>query len=174
MAEYTAKREFPEFTLSRYGGLIQKYKGERLEKFNEAVKRGLFAIAPCGSVFTTTKPGVIASVEKAIFYKRKEVKGRSKVLANEAVIMSDENPEKARKLEKSKELFSYQWSLKILLNAMFGITAVPYSRFFNTNIAESITSCGRHTILQSEIFANDLLNNINNGLKKIINDIENK
>jgi DNA polymerase elongation subunit (family B) len=161
VAELTAKREFPDFNLSKHG-IIHKYSGGNLEIFNKAVKRGLLAIAPCGSVFTTNKPGVIAAVEKAIFYKRKEVKGNSKKLANEAVILDDSNPEKASKLERSKELYSLQWAIKILLNAMFGITAVPYSRYFNTNIAEAITSCGRHTILQSEIFVNEWFNdNVN-------------
>ena len=173
VVELTAKRKFPEFKLSK-DGIIKKYSGENLEKFNKALGRGLLAIAPCGSVFTTMKPGVIAAVEKAIFYKRKEVKSRSKILANEAVILDDGNPEKAPKIERSKELYSLQWAIKILLNAMFGITAVPYSRYFNTNIAEAITSCGRHTILQSEIFVNELLNNPDNKLKDILTQIKNE
>jgi len=152
-AKYTSAREFPEFHFSKFGH-VKHYKGHDLVKFNTALDRGLFAIAPCGSVFTTNKPGVIAAVEKAIFYKRKDVKDQMKVLKNEAAPMG-RGFEKDQKLERANELFSLQWAIKILLNAMFGITAVPYSRYFNTNIAEAITSCGRHTILQSEKFINE-------------------
>jgi DNA polymerase elongation subunit (family B) len=59
--------------------------------------------------------------------------------------------------ERSQQLFNLQWALKIVLNAAFGILAVPYSRYFNTNIAEAITSCGRHTIKSGEKFVNQLL-----------------
>jgi DNA polymerase elongation subunit (family B) len=153
IAKYTRKRDFPEFHFSKFGH-IKHYKNEDLEKFNSALDRGLLAIAPCGSVFTTSKPGVIAAVEKAIFYKRKDIKDHMKILRNSAAKM-EKCPEQSQKLERANELFSLQWAVKILLNAMFGITAVPYSRYFNTNIAEAITSCGRHTILQSEKFINE-------------------
>jgi DNA polymerase elongation subunit (family B) len=153
MATYTKAREFPSFHMSK-AGRIKEYKDKDLKKFNMALKRGLFAIAPCGSVFLTKKPGVIASVEKAVFYKRKDVKNQMKELRNEAAEMED-CPEKTEKQERAKELFALQWAIKILLNAVFGILAVPYSRYFNTNIAEAITSCGRHTILQSEKFVNE-------------------
>jgi len=172
IVEYTRQREFPDFHLSKSGN-IKHYKHNDLEKFNIALKRGLFAIAPCGSIFTTHKPGVIAAVEKAIFYKRKEVKNRMKEIRNKAVEMSD-CPEKDELNERAKELFSYQWSIKIILNAMFGIMAVPYSRYFETNMAEAITSCGRHTIIQGEKFVNELLNNINTNkeLKNILLELK--
>ena len=59
--------------------------------------------------------------------------------------------------ERIQQFFDLQWALKILLNAMFGVTAVPYSRYFNTNIAEAITSCGRESIRAGERFVNQLL-----------------
>jgi hypothetical protein len=59
--------------------------------------------------------------------------------------------------------------------------SVPYSRYFNTHIAEAITSCGRHTIKSGEKFCNDLLNDptdelldvfpYRTGLEKIIQKI---
>jgi DNA polymerase elongation subunit (family B) len=54
---------------------------------------------------------------------------------------------------------------------MFGITAVPYSRYFNKHMSEAITSCARHTIRQGENFINDILNNpySNNEITKLIN-----
>jgi len=59
--------------------------------------------------------------------------------------------------ERVNQLFDFQYALKILLNATYGITAVPYSRYFNPNIAEAITSCGRQTIKAGEKFVNQFL-----------------
>jgi len=65
-------------------------------------------------------------------------------------------------------------ALKILINAVFGILAVPYSRYYNTNIAEAITSCGRYTIKSGERFCNDILNKPDERLLKLMKEIEKK
>lgn len=143
----------PPFILIK-DGEPKDFSGEALTKFNLALKKGLFAVAPCGSVFRTSPTGVIADVEKHIFYKRKEVKGKMKELRGKAAKLPD-SQEKKKTEDRAKELFSLQWAIKILLNAVYGITAVPYSRYFNKNIAEAITSCGRHTIKMGEKFVNE-------------------
>lgn len=150
---YTRNKNFPRFTIFKDNGIIDM-KGSRLKKFNLALEKGLFAIAPCGSVFVTKPIGVIADVEKNIFFKRKEVKNRWHILEEQAAERKDEK-EKEKLKVRAQELFSLQWAIKILLNAVFGITAVPYSRYFNPNIAEAITSCGRHTIKEGQRFTNE-------------------
>jgi len=102
----------------------------------------LFSIAPCGTVFINGKPGVIATIERNIFEKRLEVKK----LMRES------------KGEERERYRAVQLCLKILLNSMFGCTAVPYSRYFNTNISEAITSCGRYTVKSGERYANKYMN----------------
>ena len=144
---HTRNREFPPFDMLKDTTGYTRFEGRKLDNFNKAIQRGIVTISPCGSIFSTTKPGVMAKVEREIFYKRREIKGNMKDIMNVT-------PDDVR----VKQLFSLQWAIKIVLNAMFGITAVPYSRYFNTNIAEAITSCGRHTIKQGERFINDLLN----------------
>jgi DNA polymerase elongation subunit (family B) len=82
--DYTRKREFPPFKMTREKKNeweIENLKVKSYAKFNAALKKGLLAIAPCGSVFTTNKPGVVAKVEKAVFFKRKEVKGKKSEMA---------------------------------------------------------------------------------------------
>ncbi len=171
LMKHVREKTIPEFEfLSHKKGLV-KYSGNRLKKFNMAVKKGLIAISPCGSCFSTREPGVISTVEKNIFFKRKEVKQQMKDLRKEASKIKDKK-EKSEKLERAQELFNFQWALKILLNAVFGVTSVPYSRYFNTNIAEAITSCGRYTIKQGQKFTNNLLNNPDNRLIDILNKID--
>lgn len=158
--DYTRKREFPPFKITKEKNsewVIEEFKGDNLKKFNMALKKGLLAIAPCGSVFTTKIPGVVSKVEKSVFFKRKEVKGKKKEWsdkANECELAED----KEHCLEKKMQAHSLQLALKIMMNAFFGILSVPYSRYFNVNIAEAITSCGRHTIKSGEKFCNELLN----------------
>jgi DNA polymerase elongation subunit (family B) len=148
-------REFPPFFIIKADGQRAEFRGLGLAKFNEAVSRGLLAIAPCGSIFRTNPLGVIAAVQRQLFNKRvQEVKPQMKETFNKAAELP-EGDERVELRNRGNELFALQWALKIILNAMFGITAVPYSRYFNTNIAEGITSCGRHSIKQAEVFIND-------------------
>lgn len=163
-------KKFTPFDMFKENTGIIKMEGKRLTNFNKVLKRGLVAIAPCGSIFSTSKEGVISEVERNVFFKRKEVKGLMKDLRNQASQMH-EGKEKEKVLERAQELFSYQWALKIWLNAVFGATSVPYSRYFNINISEAITSCGRHTIKEGERFINELLNNPNTELKEIISEM---
>jgi DNA polymerase elongation subunit (family B) len=133
-----------------------KFDGKKLDNFNRALERGLLAVAPCGSVFTTTEPGVLADVERNIFSKRVEVK-KEMIELKKKISKLVGGAKKDRLEERAQQLFDLQWALKILLNAMFGVTAVPYSRYFNTNISEAITACGRETIKAGERFVNELL-----------------
>ena len=72
--------------------------------------------------------------------------------------------------EKERNYDSLQLALKIMMNAFFGILSVPYSRYFNTHIAEAITSCGRHTIKEGQRFCNDLLNDPRDDMRIIEDD----
>jgi DNA polymerase elongation subunit (family B) len=169
-----ANREFPEFKMLKEDKgewKVVKVEGEKLDKFNLALQRGLLAIAPNGSIFSTNKEGVVAHVEKNVFFKRNsEVKPRSKEFFKKANECEDE--EQKRKFnERGKELDSLQKALKIMMNAFFGIMSVPYSRYFNVHIASAITAGGRHTIKRGEVFCNELLNSPNEELIDILKDL---
>jgi len=153
---YTKNYNFPEFDMLTDSG-FKKFDSNKLKKFNMVVNRGLVAIAPCGSVFSTSEPGVLSTVERNIFDKRTEIKKKMNEIRN---ILPES--------ERVTQLFALQWAIKIVLNAMFGITAVPYSRYFNVNIAEAITSCGRHTIKQGEIFVNDYFKSLGSPVKDVV------
>ena len=150
---------FSEFEMMKDDG-VTYFEGKRLDGFNKALKRGILSVAPCGTVFTNTKPGILSMVEKNIFIRRKEVKQRMKDLKK-----------KGGNEERVQQLHATQNAMKTVLNAVYGITAVPYSRYFNINISEAVTSCGRHTIKQGEKFINELLNNPTDELEEILNNV---
>jgi DNA polymerase elongation subunit (family B) len=151
---YMQKKEFQPFRMFN-GYKVVDVKGSKLDKFNEAFKRKLFSIAPCGTLFLNTKKGVLSTVERNVFEKRIEIK---------KLMRQSEGEERGR-------YHSFQWSLKILLNALFGATSVPYSRYFNQDISEAITSCGRYTIKAGERYTNELLNKPNDELKTVLAEL---
>ena len=173
VVDYTRKKCFPSFKALREKNgewNLEVFDGKKLEMFNKALGKGLLAIAPCGSVFTTNKPGVVSKVEKMVFFKRKEVKDKKKEWGLKA--KECEGDEKKHCLEKMGQAHSLQWALKIMMNAFFGILSVPYSRYFNVYIAEAITSGGRWTIKAGEKFVNNFFNNPTDELLDILKEID--
>lgn len=158
VTEYVYKREFPAFKLKTPNG-IKEIKGIILEKFNAALKKGLFAIAPCGTCFVNDRRGAIAQVQRDYFLKRRQIKKEMK------------EAKKAGDKTKAAQLNSLQLALKITLNSTYGATSVEYSRYFNQDISVAITTCGRNTIKQAERIANDILNNpsFKDEVREIIN-----
>ena len=166
---YTKRKVFPEFDMLKNDGLV-KINGKKLDNFNSALKRRLFSIAPCGSIFSTTNNGIFSIFERQVFEKRKSAKDEMLKLKLSLPELRDENLKKSK--ERVAQLSSQQLALKVLLNALFGITAVPFSRYFNTNISEAITSCGRQTIKAGEKYTNELLNSPNEDIMIILDQIK--
>lgn len=77
--------------------------------------------------------------------------------------------EKANEIEDEEEkknvkdiadrLNAIQGAMKVVLNGAYGITAVPYSRYFNIDMSEAIAQCGNFTIKKGEEFVNHWFNN---------------
>ncbi len=151
---YMQKKEFQPFRMFN-GYKVVDVKGSKLDKFNEAFKRKLFSIAPCGTLFLNTKKGVLSTVERNVFEKRIEIK---------KLMRQSEGEERERQN-------AFQKSCKLILNGLYGATSVPYSRYFNTDISEAITSCGRYTIKAGEHYTNELLNKPNDELKTVLAEL---
>ena len=167
-----ARREFGEFKMLKKEDKDWKVvtvDGDKLDKFNLALQKGLLAIAPNGAIFSTTKEGIVAQAEKNVFFKRKEVKDKRDWHGHKANETEGEVQKEHK--ERERELDSLQGAIKIMMNAFFGIISVPYSRYFNVHIASAITAGGRHTIKQGEKFCNELLNNPTPELKNILKGI---
>lgn len=169
MMIYMKNRKFPEFDMFKDTGKVH-FDGRKLDIFNEAISKRLLCVAPCGSVFSTSIPGTIATVEKQMFYKRVEVKKKMIKMKQNLSSLTGKDLEKTK--ERIARYHGLQNALKILLNSTYGILAVPFSRYFNTNIAEAIVSCGRQTIKASEKYVNQLLNNPNKDLLDELNTMD--
>jgi DNA polymerase elongation subunit (family B) len=156
IVEYTRAREFPEITVRKRDNSLVTYKDNRMVTFNRALKAGRFTVAPNGAIFTTDRVGCIADVEHQLFQQRKKFKKKMKNTRDET---------------KVSQLDKLQYTTKILLNSIYGIMAIPYSRYANVNIAEAITACGRHIVKSGEKFVNQILNKPNKELKAILEEL---
>lgn len=169
--ECVYNRDFPEFKISTPNG-TRMIEGKTLHAFNKGLERKLFSVAPNGSVFMNNPMGVYPEMQREVFLKRKEVKGRMFNVAKQIEMENDENKIKELKEEKAR-LHSFQWALKIVINSAYGVTAVPYSRYFNPYIAEAVTAVGRESLKSGERAVNELLNNPNEDIIKILEKINN-
>jgi DNA polymerase elongation subunit (family B) len=157
VVRYTSKKEFPEFEMFRFNTKkTDKFDDNKLKRFNLMLQKGLIAIAPCGTCFKTKPEGVMAHVERDMFFYRKSIKKKMKE-------ETDKN--------KLKQLDLSQLAQKVALNSFYGLTATIYTRYHNSDISKAITSCARHTIKQGEKFGNELLNNPNDKLKSILKEL---
>lgn len=168
VVDHVRTKEFPPFYIMKDRG-IDYYSGDKLEKFNNVVKRKLISIAPNGVIFMNQPKSTTAILLKSTFMERKKQKNLKGVYKQNAV---NEPDKKDYWMEKSDNKHALQWSLKILINSFFGICSVPYSRYGSVHMAEAITSCGRYSIQSSERFVNDLFNNPNEELSDLIDEIK--
>ena len=167
MMLYVSRQELPEFDMLKDSGKVH-FDGKRLATFNSALKKRLLCIAPCGSVFSTSVPGVISTVERQAFTKRIEIKGKMNKMKRTLKDLRGDNLIQTE--EKIARYHGLQNALKIILNSMYGILAVPFTRYFNKNIAEAVVSCGRQTIKASEKIVNELLNKPTDELLKLFDE----
>jgi DNA polymerase elongation subunit (family B) len=152
VVEYVRNRKFPAFKLLRDTG-ISVIDGNKLEKFNTALERGLVCVAPCGTMFMQNRKGAFAQVVQETYAKRQHINGLKKEFKMKA--KRARNPEKiAEHTVTADKHHALQWALKIVINSAYGVTGVPYSRYFNVNVSEAVTSCGRRAIIDGEKYVN--------------------
>ena len=141
--------------------LVENNKQQRtvvtVSKLIEIIETQKLAIAANGSMFRTDKESVLSTILKKWFEERVVYKNRMK---------------KAYKAG-DKELGEYnhlmQYTMKILLNSLYGATALPSFRYgmnFQT-LSEAITLSGHRIIQESALCANKHMNKVMRGELKL-------
>jgi len=152
ICDFVKNREFPTFKLLK-GEDVVLMKGDKLDKFNRALKAGLLAVAPSGSMYLQNKKGSYAQVVQQTYAKRQEINKLKKEFKGKATRARNEDKIKEYNIQANK-YHALQWALKIVINSAYGVTGVPYSRFFNIHTAEAICSCGRRAIITGQNYVN--------------------
>ena len=116
-----------------------------------------FSLSANGSIFRTDKESVLSTILKKWFEERVLYKNRMKVAY------------KAGDKEKGEYNHLMQYTMKILLNSLYGATALPSFRY-GMNLAilsEAITLSGHRIIQESALCANRYMNKVMRGTIKL-------
>ena len=114
----------------------------------EKIKTNNLAITANGVMFRTDKKSVLSVILSKWFDERVEYKGLMK---------------KAYKSGNKKEgelNHLKQYTMKILLNSLYGATALASFRYGNVILSEGITLTGQRIIQESALFANTHMNKV--------------
>jgi len=117
-------------------------------KVIETITTNNLAISANGVMFRTDKPSVLSTILAKWFDERVEYKGYMK------------KAYKAGDKEKGAFWHQRQHTMKILLNSLYGATALGSFRYGNVILSEAITLSGQRIIQESALCANRHMNKV--------------
>tara|TARA_R100001244_G_scaffold132367_1_gene108472 strand:+ start:128 stop:1831 length:1704 start_codon:yes stop_codon:yes gene_type:complete len=134
--------------------LIKNAKGQQtrvnVKELIEMIEKNNFSISANGSIFSTEKESTLSTVLNKWFNERVIYKGKMK----EAYQAGDK--------EKGAYYYLMQYTMKILLNSLYGATALPGFRYGipESILSEAITLSGHRIIQESALCANRHMNKV--------------
>jgi len=143
-----------------------KYSGERCisetlshpvyEDMKAYLKKNNLTLCPNGALFSRSKQGFMSFLMEKMYDDRFEAQKKLKA-ARAAFKKDPKNKELENRID---ELDNFQKARKIQLNACYGAMANKYFRFYNSDVAEAVTSIGQMAIQFSERKLNAYLNKL--------------
>ena len=112
------------------------------------IEENNLAISANGVFFETDRESVLSTILKKWFDERVIYKGRMK------------KAYKAGDTEKGEYNYLMQYTMKILLNSLYGATALGSFRYGNVILSEAITLSGQRIIQESALCANRHMNKV--------------
>ena len=119
-----------------------------VKKLIQMIEENNLAISANGVFFETDKEAVLSTILKKWFKERVIYKNRMK----EAYEAGDK--------EKGEYNYLMQYTMKILLNSLYGATALGSFRYGNVILSEAITLSGQRIIQESALCANRHMNKV--------------
>jgi DNA polymerase elongation subunit (family B) len=117
-----------------------------LGKLIEKIESNKYIVAANGTIFRTDKKSVLSTILDKWFNERVHYKNEmKKAYKSGNNILGD-------------EFYMKQYTMKILLNSLYGATALPTWRYGNIMLSEAITLSGQRIIQESALFVNTHMN----------------
>tara|TARA_R110000822_G_scaffold39233_2_gene107930 strand:+ start:2745 stop:4430 length:1686 start_codon:yes stop_codon:yes gene_type:complete len=126
-----------------------------VERLISMIKQNNLSISANGVMYRTDKESVLSTILKKWFDERVMYKNAMK----KAYKSGDEG--------LGVQLHMKQYTMKILLNSLYGATALSGFRYGNVILAESITLSGQRIIQESALTANRHINSVIRGEKQL-------
>ena len=141
--------------------IIKNNKGKRaevtIENLLKFINKNQFTISANGTMFATNRQSVLSTILAKWFGERVLYKGKMK----KAYQAGDK--------EAGAKYHLLQYTMKILLNSLYGATALPSFRYGNVNLSKAITLSGQRIIQESALIANKKMNEEIKNVKQTIN-----
>ena len=119
------------------------------------IQESNFSLSANGVFFRTDKESVLSTILKKWFQERVDYKNKMKAAY------------KAGDTEKGEYYHLMQYTMKILLNSLYGATALGSFRYGNVILSEAITLSGQRIIQESALAANRHMNKVIKGEVKL-------
>ena len=130
--------------------IIKNHKGKRAEvtiaNLLKFIDNNQFTISANGTMFATNRQSVLSTILAKWFGERVLYKGKMK------------KAYQAKDKEAGAKYHLLQYTMKILLNSLYGATALPSFRYGNVNLSKAITLSGQRIIQESALIANKKMN----------------
>ena len=110
------------------------------------IKQNNLTISANGTMFATNRQSVLSTILAKWFGERVLYKGKMK------------KAYQAKDKEAGAKYHLLQYTMKILLNSLYGATALPSFRYGNVNLSKAITLSGQRIIQESALIANKKMN----------------
>ena len=126
--------------------------------FMDFVRKEDIAISKAKILFTQKKKGIMPEIVDGIYQQRVEVKKTLKKLLIQLSKMSSDAPERATIQRQADQLDIKQFTLKILINTVYGYFGNKHAPIGDPDIARSITLTGQAVIKKSNDILRDYVN----------------
>ena len=130
--------------------IIKNHKGKRAEvtiaNLIQFIESNNFTISANGTMFATNRQSVLSTILAKWFGERVLYKDKMK-----KAYTSGDN-------EAGAKFHLLQYTFKILLNSLYGATALPSFRYGNVQLSKAITLSGQRIIQESALVANREMN----------------
>ena len=130
--------------------IIKNHKGKSAEvtvaNLIKFIESNNFTISANGTMFATNRQSVLSTILAKWFGERVLYKDKMK------------KAYKAKDSEAGAKYHLLQYTMKILLNSLYGATALPSFRYGNVNLSKAITLSGQRIIQESALVANREMN----------------
>lgn len=127
------------------------------EKFASLVEDKQLAISKAKVLYSQKTKGIIPTYVDGLYDERVAVKARMLELEKKARKLKKNSPERIAINAEVEQLDIQQYTIKILLNSIYGVFGNSHSPFYDIDHAASITNTGQAVIKESSRIADEYI-----------------
>ena len=132
------------------------------QKFAEFIDKHKIAVSKAKVLFSQLEKGIMPEIVDRVYQQRVEIKKEYKVIKTKMQDMKKSDPEYAGLNKKLAQLDIKQFTLKILINTVYGYFGNKHAPMGDPDIARSITLTGQAVIKQSNKILSEYVRNVCN------------